>query len=934
MSELMYKTRGMSNPRGKSRVYFCCHPEDYPLYLEEIAGEILAKQNCAFWYQRSPDGILTEQEKDDLAHMQLFVMPVTKRLLQTKNPALEEFAFAVAHHIPVLPLMREGGLEDLFNRRCGDLQFLDKYANDATAISYDEKLDKFLNSVLVGDELAAKIRAAFDAYVFLSYRKKDRKYAQELMRLIHKNDFCRDIAIWYDEFLTPGENFNDAILTALKKSDLFVLTVTPNLVNEENYIMTAEYPAACQEKKPIVPATMVETDPAALAEKYRGLPPCADASDEEALSKALLEAVRTLALRENDDSPSHNFFIGLAYLSGVDVEVDHARALELIRGAAEAGLEEAIVKLVSMYEKGEGVRRDYEQAAKWLEKLAGLLAQRYRESKKEEDGKHHVQVLTDLGAMVFEMGQFDRAGVIYDLEKRACQDLYDKFGGTYFLRKLAFCHLRLGDIEGRNGRKAQSVPYFEQALVFNRQLVEKEDTAEYRHALSQNLERLGNYYRGAEELAKAEEYYTEMLAIDERGVAEDPSVPARRDLSFSYANLGKFYHLKGEKERALALTEKSFALRKELVEEAPDVLSHKDLAAAYRALGEYWKTEKEYSKSREYYLKAAEWSKIAYEESGSLMLLRSLGLTYDRLASLCRLEEDYEGALEQYRYVMECDKKVAAESRSHRAYRDQSLTLYWVGVCLQKLGRNKEALDYFKRVRKISEAVLRESGAVRDMLDVYDALGKMRMLYEAEDERQGQMACTREKATYAERIWEQDKNLKAVLRATSDYYSVASDAGKCMLKDTNLIKAAYEKVVYYAELGLRSYADADLMKYLFAGAGMLGVLLEKENKKEAAAMTYLRGIRAVSGMLDKLVNERDQKNLSVLVLRLHKIRKLEQAEDIEMLCTVLDYLARCFPDEGDYDKIFAAYGRQGKQWEKVYSQDMDALYKELNDLFK
>ena len=52
-----------------------------------------------------------------------------------------------------------------------------------------------------------KIRAAFDAYIFLSYRKKDRAYAQELMHLIHKNRFCKDIAIWYDEFLTPGESF-------------------------------------------------------------------------------------------------------------------------------------------------------------------------------------------------------------------------------------------------------------------------------------------------------------------------------------------------------------------------------------------------------------------------------------------------------------------------------------------------------------------------------------------------------------------------------------------------------------------------------------------------------------------------------------------------------------------------------------------------------
>ena len=43
-----------------------------------------------------------------------------------------------------------------------------------------------------------------------------RRYAQELMRLIHKNEFCRDIAIWYDEYLTPGEDFNQEIAAALE----------------------------------------------------------------------------------------------------------------------------------------------------------------------------------------------------------------------------------------------------------------------------------------------------------------------------------------------------------------------------------------------------------------------------------------------------------------------------------------------------------------------------------------------------------------------------------------------------------------------------------------------------------------------------------------------------------------------------------------------
>lgn len=64
------------------------------------------------------------------------------------------------------------------------------------------------------------------------------------MRLIHKNDFCRDIAIWFDEFLTPGENFNDAIKQALEKSQLFTPVVIPNLVSEQNCVMTVEYPKA------------------------------------------------------------------------------------------------------------------------------------------------------------------------------------------------------------------------------------------------------------------------------------------------------------------------------------------------------------------------------------------------------------------------------------------------------------------------------------------------------------------------------------------------------------------------------------------------------------------------------------------------------------------------------------------------------------------
>lgn len=423
MANLKYKTRSNSSPQGKPRVYFCCHPKDFEKCFESISDEILEKQNCAVWYT---DEVVAYDDDFfmDLKQMQLFVMLITTNLLCTENETIDiEFNFAIENHIPVLPLMQESGLEELFNKKCGDLQFLDKNNTDTTAISYDEKLQKYLETVLIGDELAEKIRAAFDAYMFLSYRKKDRKYAQELMRLIHKNEFCRDIAIWYDEFLTPGENFNDSIKEALQKSGLFVLTVTPNLINEQNYIMTTEYPMAKQEGKPILPAELVPTDHEILVEKYVDIPNPADAYNDAELSKALLDSIKIMNIKENDISPEHNFFIGLAYLDGIDVEVDHERAVSLISASAKDGLLQAMDKLVEMYRNGKGVKRDYVKAIEWQRKKVEKMI---RDIELCTDQGKYVSVFDEmllLGDYYKEISNYSKA----EEEYKKAQDFVKRF---------------------------------------------------------------------------------------------------------------------------------------------------------------------------------------------------------------------------------------------------------------------------------------------------------------------------------------------------------------------------------------------------------------------------------------------------------------------------------------------------------------------------
>lgn len=413
---LQYKPQD-ANPKNSSRVYFACHTDDFEQYFNETYEDIMdaghrSGVTLTFWY-RNPEFKISKTDRDalltQLDGMQLLVTPVTEALLYDPDAVMSlEIAYAKEHNIPILPLLSDQQLIEQYSlpENFGDTQFLSKSISGADALPFNKKLTDFLSSVLVGDELRKKVQAAFDAYIFLSYRKKDRAAAQELMKLIHKNDFCRDIAIWYDEFLVPGENFTEAIKSALKKSDLFALVVTPNITEPDNYVLKHEYPMAVEANKKILPLESIKTDREALKVSFKDLPEVADAHDPAVLSDALLESLRELAIRENN-TPEHNYLIALAYLHGIDVEVDHLKAEELMLSSAESGLPEAMTALYSMYKNGKGVARDYAKSLRWLEKACDVYIQRTL-----ADPKNHrdtlIETLTKLTGSYLNFGYYKK----------------------------------------------------------------------------------------------------------------------------------------------------------------------------------------------------------------------------------------------------------------------------------------------------------------------------------------------------------------------------------------------------------------------------------------------------------------------------------------------------------------------------------------------
>ena len=562
---LKVKTRGGSTPSGKRKVYFTCHPKDFGLYFDKVCDDIFKTQDCAIYYTADMTAPLPEQYlESDLGQMSLFVMPVTFRLLTENSRAMDfDFAFATSekHLIPVLPIVMETNtdeniktfFDEKYKARFGERQYLNPYMRDITAISYEEKLKKYLSSILLDDDTVERVRKAFDAYIFLSYRKKDRNHANELMGLIHKNPLYRDVAIWYDEFLTPGESFEENIKKALDKSELFALLVTPNLINEENYVQTTEYPYAHNKaKKVVLPAEMVKTDREELKKQYPGIPDCVNAHTDE-LDSGIIDGLRSISLRANEDDPEHCYLIGLAYLDGIDVEVNKEYALELITAAAELDHPEAMRKLFNMYRDRDKIQVDYNKSLHWAQKLYD-----YYLKTEGEIGYYSLLWLNNLAITYSNLRNYQKA---LDLHEKcyelSCKVLGEEHPDTLCsLNNLACSYSDLGD--------------YQKALELNKKCYElrcKVLGEEHPDTIS-SLNNLANIYNHLGEYQKALDLHEKCYELRCKVLGEE-----HPDILCSLNNLACSYGVLCEYQKALELFEKCYDLRRNVLgEEHPDTL--------------------------------------------------------------------------------------------------------------------------------------------------------------------------------------------------------------------------------------------------------------------------------------------------------------------------------------------------------------------------
>lgn len=625
MSVLEFHTRDNTQPHGKSGVYFTAHPADADAYLQQLEKDLFLMQDCVVWFDTEPGREVDESFLSELSYlnMQLMVIPVTKKLLTEPNRVTSwELSFALTRHIPVLPIMMERGLDPFYNPIFGDIQYLDRVSKDITALPYEEKLGTFLDSVLVGDEAAERIRAAFDALIFLSYRKKDRALAHELMELIHRIPELLAVGIWYDEFLVPGEGFNGGIQSAISRSDLCILTVTPNLVNEDNFIKETEYNwVKVDYGKEVVPAQMSETDPQLLG-CFHGLPAPVDAHDEEALRRALLGHLNTKLARKDQDA-LRLYLLGLAYLHGIEMETDKERGLELITQAAEAGLLEAKEKLVQMYFHGHGVARDYNESIRWQKEVVEAYAQQYRREPNEDTWFRYTWELSYLGDDLVQMRRLEEAIPVFEetaklLREQLAKEEKLKYRErlSYVLRELALTYetrndrkavirtlesavrsveeapeasflLRryhaqalcdLGLFHQQEGRHDTALSLCEESMKLAEQLLDEDDSNDTLHILARIAYRLAEFQLGYGNWEQAEFNYKMALYLMKKVFDGVPTTAESQFLGECLRSAGEFYEMREDPDNAMGLYKKSI----EIYEAVQEVCNTEHLQQMYQ----------------------------------------------------------------------------------------------------------------------------------------------------------------------------------------------------------------------------------------------------------------------------------------------------------------------------------------------------------------
>jgi tetratricopeptide (TPR) repeat protein len=589
--------RGTEIQRHQQRIFISWNPADIELRKKLVTDLLWLDRNADFvisWLEYSEDEIRKAEEsvefhvqhfddenvlQQELNDTQLFIGLVTLIFLTHTRPM--EFQLAIKMRKLVnFPIAANSELLSSLGEVHG-LAMDDK--------EYIEKLRTHVNYFIASSKLINRINEnAFSGRVFFSYRKIDIDLARQFMKDFHGIPGCEKIAVWYDNYLIVGEQYDQEIKENIAAADLFIMLVTPNLFQknykgETNYVMASEYPEAIRLGKPIL---LVMVDGATNA---NGAEQLAFKDHLSVCMPRMVSSTMNLMLSQQDAIlyalglsnivdknvpveslvPAQLYYLGEAYFHGYLVEQNKSMARKLFALAAKRDTEESLEATTRLAVLSRNFSRLIDNVHDNIEaiKMATMMRTASGTTPMSQLPLEMLQAMMNPGAeAVHWMGR--------------ALEIANKLYGPEAEKTITCCN-RLAMLYLENDEPQKALHFYNIVVSYVEKKWKPVEIALIYVNMGVAYCKFGDHTNASIYLTKAYEMLKELLGPDDENTVS------------CGLNLGTVYAERGELKKALTLFEEhyNYCIRKYGVQHAESARSKHNIGLTYRYLGQLDKAE-------------------------------------------------------------------------------------------------------------------------------------------------------------------------------------------------------------------------------------------------------------------------------------------------------------------------------------------------------
>lgn len=351
-TELIPSIKWNCLPDDNRNILILCHPQQTTYYISQLKDYIWNQfENITIWQISSAIGDWNQLLKE-IEQMDAVICFITELLVSIPNEIGDVLLpVIIEKKYPFLPLVVDEELEQIFDKRYGHIHFA-KYREKYPIGIGSGAIDAFLKNLPSSEEkrnLRFKISKReiehFSQSYFISYRKADGKYIENLQHRIHSEPTLVDTQLWYDSYLSFGENYDENLRAIIERCSAVILIITPHLLESGNYVSRIEIPFANECGKPVIGIMMEETDLKAIRNMY-AINKIYKLEEWDYFTDILLDA--GIPIPKVGSYSDHLYGLAIAYIDGKHAECNMRIACELLYQAIQFKHFAAYEKLIEI----------------------------------------------------------------------------------------------------------------------------------------------------------------------------------------------------------------------------------------------------------------------------------------------------------------------------------------------------------------------------------------------------------------------------------------------------------------------------------------------------------------------------------------------------------------------------------------------------------